>query len=46
MEEDGSLRVTVHTGRSIEAFRLEVEFPDDDSVLITTRTFLAAEELN
>ena len=46
LEEDGSLRVTVHNGMAIEAFNLEVEFPDDDNILITTRTFLAAEKWN
>lgn len=45
MQEDGSLKTTVHTGRTIETFSLKVEFPDD-SVLITTRTFLGVEECN
>ena len=51
IEEDGSLKTTVHTGKTIEAFRLKVEFPDDndrliDSVLITTRAFLGVEKHN
>ena len=34
-DEDGTLSTTVHTGRTIEAFKLKIEFPND-TVLITT----------
>jgi hypothetical protein len=45
IEEDGSLNTTVHTGKTIEAFTMKVEFPDN-SILITTRAFLKAKERN
>ena len=45
IEEDGSLKTTVHTGRTIEAFGLRVDFPNG-SVLVTTHVFLAVEEHN
>ena len=45
IEEDGSLNTTVHTGETIEAFTMKVEFPDN-SILITTRAFLKAKERN
>ena len=40
--KDGILSNTVHTGRTIEAFDLKIEFPHD-TVLITTSSFLAVE---
>jgi len=43
--EDASLRTTVHTGKTIEAFQLSIEFPDD-SVLVTTRAFLRVKQNN
>ena len=43
--KDGILSNTVHTGRTIEAFDLKIEFPHD-TVLITTSPFLAVEEHN
>ncbi len=42
---DGILSTTVHTGRTIEAFYLKIEFPRN-SVLITTNSFLGVEERN
>ena len=44
-DEDGTLSTTVHTGRTIEAFKLKIEFPND-TVLITTSPFLGVEEQN
>ncbi len=44
IEEDGTITTTVHTGRTVEAFRLYVEFHDDDNVVITTCSFLGVEE--
>lgn len=43
--KDGVLSSTVHTGKTIEAFDLRIEFPHD-TVLITTRSFLGVEEHN
>ncbi len=45
IEEGGTLTTTVHTGRTVEAFRLNVEF-HDDNVLLTTYSFLGVEERN
>ena len=45
IEEDGSLKTMVHTGKTIEALGLKVDFPDG-SVLVTSRTFLTIEEHN
>lgn len=43
--EDGILSTTVHTGRTIEAFDLRVEFPQG-YILITTRSFLGVTKPN
>lgn len=44
-DEDGTLSTTVHTGRTIEAFKLKIEFPND-TVLITTSPFLGVDVQN
>ncbi len=43
--KDGILSATVHTGRTIEAFDLKIEFPHG-SVLITASSFLGVKEQN
>lgn len=42
---DGSLCTTVHTGGTLEAFRLNVEFTQK-SIILATFAFLAVEEYN
>lgn len=42
---DGSLSTTVHTGGTLEAFRLNVEFTQK-SIIIATSAFLAVEGYN
>lgn len=44
-DEDGTLSTTVHTGRTIEAFKLKIEFPND-TVLITTSPFMGVDVQN